>query len=64
MQKLFNLALTMAIRQSFPLLAAAKCEYRFRKKAVERKEVAGRRNVLQVGPGGIGPTVLLCLTSY
>lgn len=50
--------------QTFPLLAAARCEYRFRKKAVESKEVAGRRNVLQVGPGGTGSTVLLCLTSY
>lgn len=45
--------------QTFPLLAVARCEYRFRKKAVESKEVAGRRNLLQVGPGGTLSNILL-----
>lgn len=76
MQKLFNLALTMAeaelmllanrvqrttelASQTFPVLATTRCEYRFRKKAVESKEVAGRRNLLQVEQEGTLSNILL-----
>lgn len=75
MQKLFNLALTMAeaelmllanrvqrttevASQTFPFLATARCKYRFRKKAVESKEVAGRRNLYSLDKEE------LCLTFY
>lgn len=42
--------------QTFPL-GCCRCEYWFRKEAVESKEVAWRRNLLQVEPGGTGSTV-------